>query len=81
MQFFKVIYLFIYLFLKCKLIYNVVLVSAVQPSDSVMYIYTYICIYIFFFRFFSTVGYYKVLSIVPCVGYYKVLSIVPCAIQ
>ena len=46
------------------MIYNVVLVSSVQQSDS--YIYIYIYIYIFFFRFFSIVGYYEILSIVPC---------------
>ena len=28
--------------------------------------YTYICRYLFFFRFFSFIGYYKILSIVPC---------------
>ena len=39
----------------------VVLVSSVQQSDSVM------DIYVFFFRFFSIIGYYKILSIVPCV--------------
>ena len=37
------------------------LVSAVQQSDSA--IHTYISI---FFRFFSLIGYYKILSIVPC---------------
>ena len=34
------------------------LVLGVQQSDSV--------IHIFFFRFFSHVGYYRILSIVPC---------------
>ena len=39
----------------------------VQQSDSVLYIlYIYICVYIFFFRFFSIIGYYKILNIVPC---------------
>ena len=38
------------------------LVSGVQHSDSVIYI----SIYISFFRFFSLIGYYKILSIVPC---------------
>ena len=42
------------------LVYNVVLVSGIQ-SDSFIYIYIF-----FFFRFFSIVGYYKILSIVPC---------------
>ena len=26
----------------------------------------YVCIYIFFFRLFSIIGYYKILNIVPC---------------
>ena len=38
---------------------NVVLVSGVQQSDSVMYIY------VFFFIFFSIIVYYKILNIVP----------------
>ena len=41
--------------------YNVALVSDVQQSDSVAY-----NIYIFFFRFFSIIGYYKILNIIPC---------------
>ena len=45
-----------------ELIYSIVLVSGVKHSDSVIYIY----IYIFLFRFFSLIGYYKILSIVPC---------------
>ena len=48
------------------MIYSVVLVSSVQQSDSV---YIYIerereregRIYVFFFRFFSILGYYKIL--------------------
>ena len=45
------------------LIYNVVLVSDVQQNDSVcVYIYThthaYTCMCLFFYRFFSTIGYY-----------------------
>ena len=49
-----------------QFICSVVLVSGVQQSDSVIYIYirTHICI--FFFIFFSLRGYYKILSIVPC---------------
>ena len=39
-----------------------VLVSGIQQSDSVLYM----CIYIFLFRFFSIIGYYKILSVVPC---------------
>jgi len=41
------------------LTYNVVLVSRVQPSDSVIHIS-------FLFRFFSHIGYFIVLSRVPC---------------
>ena len=39
--------------------YVCVLVSGVQQSDSVMYTY------LFFFRFLSITGYYKISSIVP----------------
>ena len=57
------------------MIYNIV--SGVQQSDSAiytythisMYIYTHICtpyMYLFFFRFFSIRGYYKTLNIAPC---------------
>ena len=75
--------LFIKNFIEVQLIYNVVLVSGVQQSDSV--ICTCMCVYIythththththisFCFRFFSHIDYYKILSIVPCailVGY------------
>ena len=50
-----------YFLLEVYLIYNAMLVSGIQQSDSV--IHTYVCI---FFRFFSLIGYYKILSIVPC---------------
>ena len=43
------------------LMYNVVLVSDVQQSDSVIHIH------VSFFRFFSHRGYYRVLSRIPCV--------------
>ena len=43
------------------MIYNVVLVSGVQQSDLVVR-----HIYIFLLRFFSLIGYYKILSIGPC---------------
>ena len=46
-------------FIAIELIYNVALVSGVQQSDSVLYISV-------FFRFFSLIGSYKILSIVPC---------------
>ena len=56
-----------------EVIYNVVLVSDVQHSDSVIHIYVCVCvcvcvyiyICIYFFRFFSFVDYYKILNIVP----------------
>ena len=44
------------------MIYNVMLVSGVQQNDSVIHIH----IYPFFFRFFSHIGYYRILSRVPC---------------
>ena len=47
-------------FIGVQLIYNVVLLSDVQPSDSNVFVYIY------FFRFFSTVVYYKIVNIVPC---------------
>ena len=46
------------------LIYNVVLVSGVQQSDSVVYSVLYI--YIFFFVFFSIMVYHRMLNIIPC---------------
>ena len=52
--------------------YSVVIVSGVQHSDSCMcvcvciYIYVHVCVHIFFFRLFSIIGYYKILSVVPC---------------
>ena len=48
-------------FIEVQLIYNVVLISAVQQSDSVIHIYT------FFFIFFSIMVYHRILNIVPCV--------------
>ena len=42
-------------------IFNVVLVLGVQQSDSVLHTYMSM-----FFRFFSLIGYYRLLSIVPC---------------
>ena len=53
-----------------ELIYSIVLVSGVKHSDSVIYIY----IYIFLFRFFSLIGYYKILSIVPCAIQYTLVG-------
>ena len=61
------------------LIDDVVLASGMQQSDSVitrdmsLYIY-HIEIYLFFFRYFSIVGYYKILSIVPCTIQYVLVD-------
>ena len=44
-----------------KLICSVVLVSGIQHSDSVRHKYVSLL-----FRFFSLIGYYKILNIVPC---------------
>jgi len=50
------------------LIYNVVLVSGVQQSESITHTHTHTHIYIYtlFFRFFSHIGHYRVLTGVPC---------------
>ena len=50
-----------WIFIGVELIYSVVLVSGVQQSDSVTSIY----IYIFFIKFFSITGDYKIVTIVP----------------
>ena len=44
-----------------ELIYNVVLVSGVQQNDSVIHTHE-----LFFFRFFSHIGYYRILNRGPC---------------
>ena len=49
------------LFLEEELIYAV-LISSVQQSGSILYIY----LSIFIFRLFSIIDYYKILNIVPC---------------
>ena len=41
------------------------LIFAVQQSNSIIYIYIYIYAYPFFFRFFSHIGYYRILSRIP----------------
>ena len=51
-----------FFFFDVELIYNVVLISSVHQSDSVIHIY----IYIFFFIFFSIMVYHRILNIVPC---------------
>ena len=52
-----------FVLLEIYLIYNVVLVSGVQQTDSDKL--KYIEEYIFFFRIFPIIGYYKILNIVP----------------
>ena len=54
---------FLKIFIAVELVYSVVLISAVQQSDSV--IHTYIYIYMFFFIFFSIMVYHRRLNIVP----------------
>ena len=44
----------------CSIVYNFVLASSVQQSDIVIHMY------IFLFRFFSIIGYYKTLNIASC---------------
>ena len=50
------------------MIYNIMLVSGIQHSDSVIHRYTYICIYILFqIAFPYRLGYYKILSVLSVV--------------
>ena len=60
---FVLFFVFVLIFIGVQLIYNVVLLSAVQQSESVI-LNTYINS---FFRLFSHIGNYRVLSRVPCV--------------
>ena len=46
------------------------LVSDVQHSDSQIYV----CVYIFFFRFFFFIGYYKILGVVSCAIQYDLVG-------
>ena len=46
--------------IEVELIYNVVLVSGVQQSDSLIHIPT------FFFVFFAIMVYHRIFNIVPC---------------
>ena len=58
----NILKVFIYLyFIDIELIYSVMLISALQQSDSFILIYT------FFFAFFSIMAYHRILNIVPCV--------------
>ena len=58
-------HLFLKIFNGVELIYNVVLVSGVQQSESVKHIHRS-TLFFFFLRFFSHIGHYRVLSRVPC---------------
>ena len=58
----KILSVFFLLLLKIQLIYNVVFVSGLQQSDWAIHTHTHT----FFSRFFSMIGYYKILNIVPC---------------
>ena len=54
---------FFTIFIELSLIYNVVLVSGIEQSDSDIYTIYIICIS---FKCFAIIGYYKILSINPC---------------
>ena len=61
------VFLFIYfLIFKNWYIVNLQCCVCCQVIQLYIYTYKYIYIYTFFFRFFSLIGYYKILSIVPC---------------
>ena len=49
-----------FILIEVSLNYSVVLITAVQQTDSVIHIYTFI------FIFFSIMVYYRILNIVPC---------------
>ena len=53
--------MFVFNFIGVELIYNVVLVAGVQQSDSVIHIHVFIL-----FQIFTHIGYYRILSRVPC---------------
>ena len=54
------LFFFFNVLLKHSLVYNVVLISAVQQSDSVIHIHTFV------FILFSIMVYHRILNIVPC---------------
>ena len=55
---------FFYFFLNCSIV-SLQCVSGVQQRDSVIFIYVYVCVYMFFFRLFFLIDYYKILSTTP----------------
>ena len=81
-----VVVVIVYIFIEVEWIYNVVLGSGVQQSESVICIHTHIYTHThthtrLFFRFFSFIGYYKLLSslcstVGPC--WLSILYIVVC---
>ena len=59
---FSILFIFLKIyFIEVSLIYNVVLISTVPPSDSVVHIYTHSFSYSFFI-----VVYHRILNRVPC---------------
>ena len=46
--------------IEVQLIYNVVFITAIQQSDSVIHIH------LFFFMVFSTIVFHRILNVVPC---------------
>ena len=64
---FEIVTALIFFLIEVELIYNVVLISAVHQGDSIMHIYT------FFFIFFPTMVYLRVLNIVPCAIQYDLV--------
>ena len=65
-QLFAIDFALFFIFIGVELIYNIVLVAAVQTSESV--IHTHIST---LFRCFSHIGHYRVLSRVPCAMLYS----------
>ena len=64
---FRNLFLLLFHFIEILLNYKVMLVSGVQQSDSVTYIYIHT--YIFFFMLFSIMVYHRILNIVPSAIY------------
>ena len=67
--------------IEAELIYNVVLMSLAQQSDSVIHTYIYICVcvcvYTFFFIFFSIKVYYRILNtLLEGIEYSRTLSFI-----
>ena len=55
----RVFFFFKKILVEIQLVYNIVLVSGIQQSDSVIHIHN-------LFRLFSIISYYKILNILPC---------------